>query len=125
MSSNHHTRKAVANRERVEFTEYAGLMPDPEALKKLEEIIPNVGERWMSIAESEIASRQKNDRTIVTTYRNATYFGNASALFVSILILALAFYLFYKDQFVAGCTLVGSSLVTNVIAWIARDKNPR
>ena len=120
LPSNHQSRKAISEKGKVELSEYKGLMPDASTLRDLQEYVPDIAERWVRIAESEVASRQKNDRTIVTTYRNSTYLGMASAFVISILILGVGLFLCIEKQYAFGVTLIGGSMAANVIAWVSK-----
>lgn len=124
--------KVVVQQRVVQTTGWSGPIPSPADIERLQKLIPNAGERLLSMAEEEARVRrdqfskdhdsqnrvQEND---VLCYHKRTVRGQFLGASIAILFLAGSVFCAYKGQTVIGVTLAGATVVGLVNALV----NPR
>lgn len=95
--------------QRISITaeEWAGPLPPPEALERYEVLIPNAGERFMRLFESQSAHRLQTERR----ESRRLDAGLLAAFIVVVLIIAAGTFLVYSGYEWAGATMVGLDVV--------------
>ena len=102
---------------------FSGPLPDPEALARYNQIIPDAAERIIKMAENEATSRRGNERMSVIHSIVITYLGMIFG-FISVLIIsALVWYSIYKSyEKTAAAIAVGCiAAVAGVFVFFKRN----
>lgn len=96
-----------------------GPLPPPEDIAEYDRIIPNGADRIMAMVEKEqegrISQTAKNSDSFFKMKARGQWFGFS----VVILFTVLAAYLFSKEQYGLGASLLGANLVAVVAVFLA------
>lgn len=105
---------------------HMGPLPDPEDMARYGNIIPNGAERIMQLAEKEQSARlqmeaaeQEGRFSYLKQEQAIKKRGQWFACFSIIVFAAISVYLIYSGSPTAGALLMGASLATVVLAFIA------
>jgi uncharacterized membrane protein len=119
---NHKKQNAVKRPDNsVEMTSYESVLPDPETLKKYEEVVPGAAREWMDIAKSEIKARQTNESRITWTFQVSTIVGQVLAFF-SVAIVCCCGLCFLKAGHPGeGAAIIVGSAASVITAFLVRS----
>lgn len=119
---NHRKQNAVKRPDNsVELTSYESVLPDPDTLKKYEEVVPGAAREWMDIAKSEIQTRQTNEKRITWTFQVSTIIGQVLAFF-SVAIVCGCGLCFLKDGHPKeGAAIIVGSAASVITAFLVRN----
>jgi uncharacterized membrane protein len=120
---NHKSKKLVHSQGKTEITSFEGLIPDNDSLDKLEQYAPGATKKWMELAESEIKSRQYNEKHFLTTVRWSNWLGIFIAFVVSILIAGVGAYTIHLGYPQYGCAIICGAMAQSIAAFIFKNKN--
>lgn len=121
-SANHKSKKLIHSQGKTEITTFEGLIPDNDSLDKLEQYAPGATKKWMELAESEIKSRQYNERHFLTTVRYSNWLGLFFSLIVAIVIAAVGAYTISLGYPQYGCAIICGSMAQSIIAFLLKAK---
>lgn len=122
------TRKNVPGniKQSVEITEskhFSGPLPPPEELAKYDRVVPGAAERIISMAESEMRHRHKNEdklsRGVVCTAVLSIIF----AFIVAFSLVGLAAYVAYMGNGAAAATIAVGSIAGVIGSFLYKSKN--
>lgn len=123
---NHKKKQGVINPDNtVQINSFEGLMPDPETLRAYEELHPGCTKIWMELTQSEITSRQKNEREIVSTYRSSSLLGQILGFISSVLVIVTGAYAISLGHDVAGATIITGSAASVIAAYFIKNNQSK
>lgn len=97
-------------------------MPDAESLRELEQVCPGAAGRWMSLAESEIKSRQKNEDRITWTFKYSTIMGQILGFISSLAIFYVGYFAIDRGSATAGAAIITGSAASVIAAFYFRSR---
>jgi uncharacterized membrane protein len=111
-------------------TRHSGILPPPEMLREYEKIIPNAGERLLSLVEEEQKHRHSYEKHIVDSAvqdakdgRRAHFRGDiiAVVIFVICTTLGMTLLLLDRNPLIAGA-LLGAPLIGAIASFLLARK---
>lgn len=125
MRGNHNSKKLTVSKgdQKIEATSFEGIIPDGQSLREMEEVLPGSAERWMSLAEREIAHRHKMEDRITHTYKWGTYFGQILGFCSSILIYYVGYQCIVSGYPTQGAAIITTTTVGVISAFYFKSKN--
>ena len=99
-------------------TTWTGPIPPPDALERYEATLPGAADRILNMAERQIEHRIQLEKKAVGGDSIRSYLGIASALIISLAIVAASIYLISKGYSWEGVSLIGIDLVGLVFVFI-------
>ena len=98
----------------ITAAEWSGPLPSPEDLERYESLIPDAGERFMRLFESQMAHRHQADNR----ESRRLDAGLLAAFIVVVLIIGAGTFLVYSGYAWAGATMVGLDVVSLAALFI-------
>lgn len=98
---------------------HAGPLPPPEDMAEYNHVIPNGADRIMAMAEKEQDGRLSQAAKSNDSYFRMKARGQWFSLGVVVMFTVLAAYLFSKEQYGLGVSLLGANLVSIIAIFIA------
>lgn len=123
--SNHRSQRGVITKDRVELQNVDSIIPDADTMERMEAIVPGATNRWMNLAESEVKTRQINERDVISTYKWATLTGTFSALLIPLAIVISAIYCLYQGEFKIGAIIITGGVAQTITAYVVRNKDSK
>lgn len=122
-SSNHKTKRGVIKPDKtVELTSFEGIMPDPETLAKLEQLIPGCSREWMDMAKGEIRHRQNTENRITWAFKYNTLISIFCGFGANLAICFVGYTAIVLGHPNAGATIIASSAAAVVAAFLLRKR---
>lgn len=98
---------------------HVGPLPSPEDMAEYNHIIPNGADRIMTMAEKEQEARLSQTAKNSESFFKMKARGQWLGLSIVVLFTALAAYLFSKEQYGLGVSLLGANLVAIIAIFVA------
>lgn len=114
----------------AQSVQYVGPTPPPEHVEAYERILPGAAERFLKIAEEEVAHRRKLEdgrlemaRETARTNRLLARWGQWFAFLIAMSGIAGGVYLASNGAEVAGGIIGGGGLVTIILGFLRKSKD--
>ncbi len=132
--SHRKAKKQVAKKDGLSIAQqemYSGPIPDPESMKKYEEIKPGFADRLLKMAEKEQEHRISVNKKLLELEQKDQdkdykylFRGQVLAILAVLLICSLSLYAFYKGYPKQGAIIACTIIITLVGSFlISRKKN--